>query len=178
MGEIKSTLDLVMERTKNLRFSGDEKERHETDELKKSFNGLVQKFLDGLMDLASLKSETERLQGGQDASKKKALLEVILEKIDPETTGGPLLSLLQGLFQCEVDGLHRLDRDFEQEKADMTARRVRQLRAELKAGLGLSGSAVVPHPEADPQWRRELANLGATYTERLAAEKERLKSRC
>ena len=42
MAEIKSTLDLVMERTKNMILSRDEKQNQDAETAKKHFNGALQ----------------------------------------------------------------------------------------------------------------------------------------
>ena len=43
MGEIKSTLDLVLEKTKNLTLSSEEKEEQKQKEIEKRIKGMMQK---------------------------------------------------------------------------------------------------------------------------------------
>ncbi len=54
MAEIKSTLDLVMEKTRNLRFSSQEKREIQMEEARRAFNGLLQKYLDGQLELEAV----------------------------------------------------------------------------------------------------------------------------
>ena len=49
MGEIKSTLDLVMERTRNLTLSDEEKQAHKQMAIASRIKGLLQKMLDGML---------------------------------------------------------------------------------------------------------------------------------
>ena len=49
MGEIKSTLDLVMEKTRHLTLSREEKEEQKRVEVNKRLKGLVQKYQDNLL---------------------------------------------------------------------------------------------------------------------------------
>ena len=49
MGEIKSTLDLVMEKTRHLTLSQKEKEEQKQIEVNKRLKGLLQKYQDNLL---------------------------------------------------------------------------------------------------------------------------------
>jgi hypothetical protein len=51
MGEIKSTLDLVMERTRNLTLSMEEKEGQQNADIKKRLTALAQKYEDQIIKL-------------------------------------------------------------------------------------------------------------------------------
>ena len=62
MGEIKSTLDLVMERTKNLSLSDEEKQAQKQKEVESRIRGLLQKYLDGWLDKNQLKIDYESLK--------------------------------------------------------------------------------------------------------------------
>jgi len=57
MGEIKRTLDLIMEKTKNLTMSPEEKEEIRRQEWLKKTRGWIQKFLDDLVDMDKIKTE-------------------------------------------------------------------------------------------------------------------------
>ena len=54
MAEIKSTLDLVLERTKNLTLTEEEKKSLQRKELEGKIRGWGQKYLDGLMRLSAV----------------------------------------------------------------------------------------------------------------------------
>ena len=62
MGEIKSTLDLVMEKTKHLSLSDEEKQSQKKAELEKRVNGLLQKYQDQVLSLEQLLGEYTRLK--------------------------------------------------------------------------------------------------------------------
>ena len=47
MGEIKSTLDLVLEKTKNLNLSSEEKQEQKQKEVENRIKGMMQKYQDG-----------------------------------------------------------------------------------------------------------------------------------
>ena len=57
MGEIKSTLDIIMEKTKGMTMSDEEKRELKKKELSDRLKGLIQKFLDGILTYEDLKGE-------------------------------------------------------------------------------------------------------------------------
>jgi hypothetical protein len=62
MGEIKSTLDLVLEKTKNLTLSSEEKETQKRKEIENRIKGMVQKYQDGILSQNQLKTDYELLK--------------------------------------------------------------------------------------------------------------------
>jgi len=54
MGEIRSTMDIIMEKAKNLTMSEEEKAEFNRKALQLKVKGLVQKFLDDLITLPSI----------------------------------------------------------------------------------------------------------------------------
>jgi len=62
MGEIKSTLDLVMEKTKHLSLSDEEKQNQKKIESQKRINGLLQKYQDQVLSMEQLHTEYNLLK--------------------------------------------------------------------------------------------------------------------
>ena len=60
MAEIKSTIDLIMERTKNLSASAEEREAWHRQELEKHIRSLIQRLLDYSLTLDDVKDELEK----------------------------------------------------------------------------------------------------------------------
>ena len=61
MGEIKSTLDIIMEKTKGLTMTEEEKTEYRQQELTGKVRGLIQKFLEGVLKLEKFKVEVAAL---------------------------------------------------------------------------------------------------------------------
>jgi hypothetical protein len=68
MAEIKSTIDLIMERTKDLSASREEREAWHRQEREKHIRGLVQRLLDYSLTLDDVKDELEREKKGGRAA--------------------------------------------------------------------------------------------------------------
>ena len=62
VAEIKSTLDLVMEKTRNLTLSSEEKQAQKQIDVENRIKGLVQKFEDGLLTGNQLKRNYDSLK--------------------------------------------------------------------------------------------------------------------
>jgi len=57
MGEIRSTMDIIMEKAKGLTMSEEEKETFRKKETEGKVRGFLQRFLDGFIDAERLKDE-------------------------------------------------------------------------------------------------------------------------
>jgi len=62
MGEIKSTLDLVLEKTKHLSQSSAEKQAQVRKDIEMRINGLLKKYQDGVVSKAQLQRDYEALK--------------------------------------------------------------------------------------------------------------------
>ena len=69
MAEIKSTLDLVMEKTKNLSLSSEERQAQKSKEIESRLRGLLQKFKDQALSADKFKSEYQKLKKDYNLSK-------------------------------------------------------------------------------------------------------------
>ena len=174
MAEIKSTLDLVMERTRNMRFSANEKRNQEIEDIRKQFNGFIQKYLDGIIDIETLSNQVAGLRKAHTAATPSDLIAVLFDRIEPETLNGQIPSLLHALFGCEIDKLQQIGLTYRQEIADKAEQRSAQLLADLRTESNISGSAVVANLQVDPLWLKETEALKKRYAARLDEEKARL----
>ena len=82
MGEIKSTLDLVMEKTKHLSLSDEEKQNQKQIEVKKRINGLLQKYRDQVLSMEQLYTEYDRLKKELNLPDDTDLVNQIIDKLD------------------------------------------------------------------------------------------------
>ena len=94
MGEIKSTLDLVMEKTKNLTLSNEEREEQKNKEIKDRLRGLVQKFQDHILNTDNLRSDYQKLQKEHGLPNNRHLIAEICSQILPGKDNQALFGLL------------------------------------------------------------------------------------
>lgn len=162
MAEIKSTLDIIMEKTRGLKLTEDEKARLEEKELKGKVHGWVQRYVDGLMDPKGIEQELERLDPEKRRRAADAVLESVLERFDPEETDERLLDLLEKAAAKDAGPLRRLSENFRKAQAERKAAQTEILLLALSA-RGVSGSAVTPNLEADAAWMEKMSELKEAF---------------
>lgn len=167
MGKIRSTLDIVMERTKGLSMSRDAKKDLRHKELADSARAAVQKYLDSRATLRDLSSELDA--AGDDRPELLALVKGgLLDQLQVEGDNGRVIDALESLAGADRGVLEGRIRDC---RARLDGEMIRQLE-ELKAGLesrGIRGSAVVPNLAAAESWRNTLSRARRALADELGS---------
>jgi hypothetical protein len=167
MGEIKSTLDLVMERTRHLTLSDDEKRRQRLEEGGRRMAGLVQQYADSVLTAVQVSDAARKLgvEFGFDAS--ADLIKAAVERIDLDGENGPWLEILRvSGKEVLLAGVETLISDYLRASEDLNAAHGEAASLRLLAD-GIDGTAVSPNPEADPEWREAAERLRLSYASRL-----------
>jgi len=174
MSEIKSTLDLVMQKTRNLNLSSEEKQEQKNNEISGRINGLLQRFMDHVLDADRLKSEYQKLQKDYDLSGKAPLVREICGRIGPGKDNRALLGLLAEFEVANLEALVSILQEFQKVHDTAAGERRKVLKEQLSETKFISGSAVVPNLEIDDQWPKEAAKIDAKYNRLLDEEKARI----
>lgn len=154
MAEIKSTLDLIMERTKNLTLTEEEKKAIQAKEVKSRIKGWLQRYMDGALTIRDMKENVEReLAAFPDAA--ALLREECLAHLEPETDNEKLFQLLGEVLGIDTAPFRRLIDDFREE---MILRRTEAARDALDVlhSQGIGGTAVIPNLNLNPAWNTHL----------------------
>jgi hypothetical protein len=174
MAEIKSTLDLVMEKTKHLSLSDDEKQKQKSVEIEKRINGLLQKCRDQILSTDELQQEYGRLKKEFSLTNDSCLISQIISSIDPLGDNLILLALLNKFCAGGSAGVESLLSEFQDEFNSAASYRMLEFREDLARNHHISGSAVVPNLQTDDDWMVEAGALRARFEAELEAEKEKL----
>lgn len=174
MGEIKSSIEMAMEKTRNLIFSPAEKEKLHQEEILNRARGIVTRYQEGNLSLRNLEDELknspeeekdffsqqvvkEMVRNIQIAQDNQRILEAIpivsKGKADPGILG-KISSLANEHQKVLKEGIHSIE----------------SLLRERLASLGIQGDAVVPNIEESPEWQelnRETRNTYASELNRL-----------
>lgn len=167
MDEIKSTLDLVMERTKHLSLSGEEKRSQKSDEARSRINGIIQKCIDGSMACDRFTTEYDRLKQELNLTDDTSVIAEIFQRLDPEGENGLLLNLLEELGVKTLSEVKALLDHSKSKYVTAAADRQKKLSEELKLDYHISGSAVVPNVKADAGWLKETEALRKKFCDKL-----------
>jgi hypothetical protein len=164
MAEIKSTLDIIMERTRGLRMTEDEKRAFKEQETAGKIKGLVQKCLDGAFDLGRFQKEVTALKSGvRDESMVGRLLgEECLDRIELGKDTERLFEILEKATKLDVPALKEKMREVEKQVNEEKMIRESRLASDLRE-RGFSGSAVVPNINADPGWNEYVGKMKQAF---------------
>ena len=176
MGEIKSTLDLVMEKTKHLSLSKTEKEVQQKTVIKKTLKGLVQKFKDQLLKPEMFTKELMALEKKYDMTDRNVLVDVILDQMDLEQENTQLLILLKDLCGKDASRFESVLEDFANELTGAKDNRSEEIKRYLSHKHAISGSAVIPNLDADTGWLKTSEKIHKAYEKNLTKEKSHLQS--
>ena len=153
MAEIKSTLELIMEKTRDMTPTDEEKEAFRKKEIQGKVKGLLMKFLDGFLDLAKLKNEISPYEEKDRAAVRDILVHDCLDRIDPDADNTLPFDILKHLAGMDIEPIQTLLSDYTS-KMDKERRVYEQSLGSRIREKGISGSAVLPNIEADPDWIR------------------------
>lgn len=171
MGEIKSTLDLVMAKTRHLTLSQEEKKDQKRIEVSRRLQGLLQKHQDKFLKKENLKKEIDNLQTEYDLNVNETLADLLLNSLKLDQDNTLFLELLQENFGLSLSGLEVVLQNFKAAVKSATQERVDQIKTDLSKKRFISGTAVVPNLESDRKWLSMLDHIMDGFDEMMNNEK-------
>lgn len=167
MGDIKSTLDIVMEKTRHLTLSRAEKEQQENDASGKKLAGLLQKYADQRIKTTQLKKEWGRLKSARGLSNDRLLLEAVFAHIDLDHDLQPWLDLLMEFGQADASQIEAVRAQYQTELDDEAQIMSQNIMSALSQNHEISGSAVVPNLDNNAAWRARCKDIKQKYGDHL-----------
>ena len=174
MGEIKSTLDLVMEKTKHLSQSAEEKQAQRRKDIENRLRGMLQKYQDKVISLEHLQRDYERLKAEFNLPDHTFLAGQVIDRLEPDGDNLALLDALEHCCNLDSRSLADLIQRHQAKVHTAAQSRLQALKESLAQNYHIAGSAVVPNLEADDHWRREAQGLASKIRGELNQEKDRL----
>jgi len=174
MGEIKSTLDLVMEKTRHLTLSKEEKEAQNRIEVNKRLQGLLQKYQDNLLRKENLNKELDNLKIAYNLNVDEMLADLLLNSLKIGRDNTVFLELLNEIYGLNLSGIETIFQNFKATVKSATKKRVDQIKTDLSVKRFISGSAVVPNLESDSEWLSMLGHIMDGFDQTLNKEKAAL----
>jgi hypothetical protein len=172
MAEIKSTLDIIMEKAKRFTVTEEEKQGFKRQELEGKIKGLVQKAVDGILDYRKFQVEVAALQTREKDLVDQVLKKELVTRLELEENSQEFLKMLEYVAGSASSGVREVLADFEKKgEKQKEIRRKTLLESLMKKGI--SGSAVLPNLDADPEWARVRSEMRRQLQEEI---REQLKS--
>jgi hypothetical protein len=166
VGEIKSTIDLVLEKTRDLSLSSQEKQKLARQELEKKLRGIISRYLDQLIPMDRLTEEMERTAGADKGLAMQFLKRHLLNQLDFDRDNASILTALEQAAGVDISPLTTLQQEYRSEQ-EAAKKEITEIYLAGLRDKGINGSAVVPNLEKDPTWRRLSDELRKRYQERL-----------
>ena len=178
MAELKSTLELVMERTKNMVETPEERARKKAEELEARARGISLRLCDELIRPEELLRAIEDASDQDPEELRGVLLAVMIDELDLTRPCDDLLEgfkILAGPASSEaLARASELTLDFEEATGGLIQEAKEKALAEL-AAQGISGSAVRPKFEASPWYRTAAEDVARNFADRLTRLKADLR---
>lgn len=171
MGEIKSTLDLVMEKTKHLTQSREEKAQQTLKEARQRIRGLIQKYQDNLLDQDRFAIELDKMNKTYDVNINDILGNELLGALDVNRDNKSQLALLKDICNMDITGLESVYDGYMDELQLMTQERNQVLINDLAEKQSIAGSAVVPNVEKDSIWQANVVEINNKFSQILVRAK-------
>ena len=174
MAEIRSTLDLIMERTKNLTLTEEEKAAFHRRELEDKVRGWVGRYREGLIGIEEIEGNMKENRTEEDLIR-ELLQKEILQNIDPDENSnmgsdnmnGKLLKLLSAFGGTDTEPVIRrlaaYRKDVERQRGHYADNALEKLKAK-----GIHGSAVIPNLEKDTAWTSWRASCRDDFMKSLS----------
>jgi len=179
VAEIKSTLELAMERTKKLAISEEEKEEIKQKEILQKATSLFHRYREGHLTLNEILKEIGKMEKKTATTLKEFLLSQWIDALSLNDEDERILKGIESLKQKTIDevkqSFHHLLSQYQGEYQKVKEE-ARVLCAEALRKEGIYGSAVDPHIEGSDLWKKVNEKLNLSFKTKLEEIKEQLRA--
>ena len=178
MGEIKSSLELAMEKTKRFSISDKEKEEMNQKEVFQKTTSLFHRYREGHLSSNEILKEIERMEKKTRTAVKELLLSQWIDALSLDGEDERTLKGVESLKERSIAEIkqkfHHLLSRYQGEKEKAKEKMRGQLIEALRKD-GMYGSAVEPKLEGGELWRKENERLDQSYRMILEEIKQQLR---
>ena len=179
MADIKSTLELAMERTKKMAISKEEREEIKEKESLQKVSSLFYRYKEGHIPLNEILREIDKMDEKTRPWVKEHLLSQWIDALSLSEDDERILKGIESLKQREIDDIRQKIQDlfsqYQDDKKSAEKSLLVQLTEVLKTD-GIYGSAVEPNLEKAPILKEALDNLALSYIAKLKSIKKQLRT--
>jgi hypothetical protein len=179
MAEIKSAIELAMEKTKSLVMDEQERRNFAEKEAENKVRVLLRRFREGLADLGDTRDAFQEIRV-DDRAKRAVLVDVVTREfdiLDRDKVFVDLLDSVCGLPEAIRDELKVIRKRYEEELERRAMIFRERLRDELKV-QGLSGTALELNLEGWDPWQQEARETKGAFERRIIDWKKAVEQSC
>ncbi len=179
MAEIKSTLELALERTKKIIISDEERKEIKQKEILEKVSSLSHRYREGTSPLHEILKEIEKMDEKIRPWVVDTLLTQWIKALSLTPEGE---RLIKGIESLKRRGLEKMKERFDdllyhyQEAREEMKKRVKVQLMEILKKEHISGSAVDPKVEGNEIYKEESERLDQTYMGKLEELKKELRT--
>lgn len=177
MAEIKSAIELAMEKTKSLHLSPEELEKLKEEEMQAKARSLANRFLEVDFHFKEVEKELLKLALDQREPLEKLMRQYLSEAIQLDRDNALIFQGIETL-QKESNSVNRkiqqLIKDYREQKERAFAETEKKILLKLEE-LGIAGSAVQAKVEGSQEWEQALVKFKPDFEEKLRVLQEELK---
>jgi hypothetical protein len=169
MAEIKSAIELAMERTKGLRLSQGEKEKLKEEEIQSKAHGLVNRYLEVDFHLREVERELDRFDSAERQHLEKLFIQYLSEAIDLDRDNDLIFQGFESFrvgSKGSIQKMKDLIQSYQERKGREYSKTEKDLLSKFER-LGISGSAVQPKVVGSPEWEEALSKFKPAFEEEL-----------
>ncbi len=176
MAEIKSAIELAMEKTKGLEMDEKERRSFARKDIENRIRAILRRYYEGMIDGDDVQKELSAVQGDPE-TKKGILLDLLIEGFDVRGDNDRVFALfhssgigLEEHLGNELEGLQgSFVRELEKRRMAIKSRIDDKLRT-----AGITGTGVEPNIEAWDEWQEAVDETANALNKRLEGWKKRL----
>jgi hypothetical protein len=176
VAEIKSAIELAMEKTKGLHLSREEKEKLQEEELHSKAHTLVNRFLEVDFHLKEVEKELSKYDPLQREKLEKLIVQYLTEAIQLDRDNDLIFQGIE-FFQEKRKSIIRKIRELMEGYRKRREKEYQKTERDLLTKLeqqGISGSAVQPKIEGSREWEDALAKFKQPFEDQLQTLKKEL----
>ena len=164
MGEIKSTLEIIMEKAKGLSITEEEKKAIQKKELNNRIKILINRYIEGGWNIEKLKEELKSIDDKDIVD--SLIIRQCMEKLELGSENISLLDLIQEFDPKLARSVRRIISEYVDKMEGRKQIREEMIRNSLNRE-GISGSAIVININADNQWQSILTKLKEEFKDEI-----------
>ncbi len=177
MDELKSSMEIALERTKNLRLSKEEREGLKRDEFVTKAKALISKYLESNGKPEDWSREFSRMGETERELLAREMMNLLMAKIDISLNDDRVFEGIKALntnIKAEIiEKIKNLLDDYRKELGQSASAMESTLKEKLKKS-GISGSAIKIKSEGNSTWQEMVDSVSVPFQEKLDALKKNL----
>jgi len=179
MAEIKSAIELAMERTKHLIMEKEEKEVFAAQEVESRLKALLRRYMEDMIDKEKVAEEYALIKG-DESHKKSVVISFFMEQFNFRENDKKLINLFDiakiDLPHAIRDEIETIQKKFQEEMEKRREVMSERVASRLKT-MGIEGDGITPNLEAWSDWEKEVKALEEVFRGQLGKWKDVLEGK-